>query len=138
MSDISFQTHSGNVFFFFHFKIPLYGILVLPDFSLSTRICVFSLGYFDSADLVSCLLLEMFRRLSNGEDESVNIQQVWENHSREEHVGSREDHGGSGNSLELESSIISAFLRKFSLAAGIAALRRCSPFFSFRKTLCPV
>lgn len=94
-------------------KSHFMGFLFFLTFLSVPEYVFFPLGYFDSADLVSCLPLEMFRCLGNGEDESVNIQRVWENHSRKEHVGSREDGGACGNSSLLESFIICTFLHRF-------------------------
>ena len=70
---------SFDFLFYFSFFTPtfLYSFF-FPDFSPSTRKCVFFLGYFHSADLVSCLPLEAFRCLSNGEGESVNPERIWE------------------------------------------------------------
>lgn len=133
-----FSNPLWGCFLFLPFLNPTLQYSFFSWLSLSTRICVFSFGYFDSADLVSCLPLEMLRCLGDGEDESVNIQRVRENHSRKECVGSREDRAAFGNSSALEGSILFPFLPKFLLAAGIAALSGCCPFFPFRKTLCPV
>lgn len=82
-------------FFFFLTFLPIQGYVF------------FFLGYFHSADLFSCLPLEMFRCLGHGEDESVNTQQVWENSGREEHLGSREDCRAFGKSSATKGELFS-------------------------------
>lgn len=117
---LPFKPTLGTFAFSSFFKSHLTGFLFFLTFLSVQGYVFFSLGYFDSADLVSCLPLEMLRCLGNGEDESVNISGSGKA-TAERSVGSREDGGARGNSWVMESSITFSFLPKFSSAASIAA-----------------
>jgi len=102
-----------SLFFFFFLNPTLVYSFIFLTFLPIQEYVFFFLGYFHSADLVSCLPLETFRCLCNGEDESVNAQQVWENPGREQRGGSREDCRAFGNSSATKGAIIFLFSLNF-------------------------